>query len=108
MFESLKSHWQTLRQRPAGQRFARYYEQRRSGRRAHPFVSSAWVALGAVLSLIGAVLLVAPGPGIPFLLVGTCLMARESLSIARSLDRMELRARKLRQVCARRLARFRA
>lgn len=101
MFESLRGQWRTLRDSPAGHRFVCYYERRRSDR-SHPVLSAAWISLGGLLTLIGTVLLVAPGPGIPLLLIGACLMARESRGIAGRLDRIERSARS----CAARGPRF--
>ena len=48
------------------------------------------VTLGVLVCLAGLLMLVAPGPGLLALLVGAGLMANESLTLARFLDRAEL------------------
>ena len=64
----------------------------------HSKTTSAWkrcafVAAGIVLTLVGAFFLAVPGPGIPILAVGLALIAQESSSLARWLDRTEVRGR---------------
>jgi len=76
-----------------GRRFQERY------RRMHSKTASAWkrcafVAAGIVLTLVGAFFLAVPGPGIPILAVGLALIAQESSSLARWLDRTEVRGRR--------------
>jgi hypothetical protein len=51
------------------------------------------LALGVVLTVLGALMLVLPGPGILCLALAGALFASESLRIARALDWIELRGR---------------
>ena len=75
-----------------GRRFQERY------RRMHADKTSLWkrcacVCAGVFLSLVGVFFLAFPGPGIPILAVGLALIAQESKSLARWLDRAELRIR---------------
>ena len=76
-----------------GRRFQERY------RRMHSKESGAWkrcayFAAGIVLTVIGVLFLAMPGPGIPILVVGLALIAQESVSLARLLDRTEVRVRR--------------
>lgn len=68
-----------------GRRFTARYRRRRP-----PLARTLGVAGGAALMVLGAILLVAPGPGLVVLLAGAVLLARESRRAARWLDRAEL------------------
>jgi hypothetical protein len=48
-----------------------------------------------VLIVVGAVLCIIPGPGIPFIIVGAGLLGDEWRPLARALDRLEIRIRKI-------------
>ena len=54
----------------------------------------AFFAAGIVLTLVGVCFLALPGPGLPILVVGLALIAQESVTMARLLDRTELRLRR--------------
>ena len=76
-----------------GRRFQERY------RRMHAEKGSAWkrcglFCAGIVLTLVGVFFLAVPGPGIPILVVGLALIAQESVTLARWLDRTELRLRR--------------
>ena len=76
-----------------GRRFQERY------RRLHSSSTSTWkrcafVCAGIVLTLVGIFFLAVPGPGIPILLIGLALIAQESATLARWLDRTELRLRR--------------
>ncbi len=45
--------------------------------------------------LVGLLLCVIPGPGIPFIFFGGALLASESLAVARIMDWLEVRVRKV-------------
>jgi hypothetical protein len=45
--------------------------------------------------LSGFILLFVPGPGLLLIAVGAALLARESLAVARALDWLEVRGRRL-------------
>lgn len=86
MFQRFRRDWQLLRSGAPGERFQRYHRQRRSpdgGMRVGPLVA------GALVVLVGIVLLPAPGPGIIVVAVGCALLAGESLRVARLMDRSE-------------------
>lgn len=75
-----------------GRRFQERYE------RNHADKGSLWkrcplVIAGIALTLIGVFFLAVPGPGIPILVVGLALIAQESATLARWLDRAEVRLR---------------
>lgn len=76
-----------------GRRFQERY------RRKHAEPGSAWkrcafVCAGIVLTIVGVFFLAVPGPGIPILAIGLALIAQESVTMARWLDRTELRLRR--------------
>lgn len=76
-----------------GRRFQERY------RRMHAKNTGAWkrcafFAAGIVLTLVGVFFLAVPGPGIPILVIGLALIAQESKSLARLLDRTEVRLRR--------------
>ena len=76
-----------------GRRFQERY------RRMHSKNTSAWkrcafFAAGIVLTLVGTFFLAVPGPGLPILVVGLALIAQESVTLARLLDRTEVRLRR--------------
>lgn len=91
MPNALKRQWETLKDGRPGQRFQARYEsaqKAREGRMTRIF--RIILALGAVL--IGIVLIFIPGPAILFFLVAAGLLAAESLTVARLLDRIDVRA----------------
>ena len=76
-----------------GRRFQERY------RRMHAEGASAWkrcalFCAGIVLTLVGVFFLAVPGPGIPILVIGLALIAQESVTLARWLDRTEVRLRR--------------
>ncbi len=81
---------------PPGQRFQHRYWRHRSSRHSRPMiVRLALLALGALVGVIGLLMLVLPGPGVLALAVSGALFASESLAIARLLDRLEYRIRSI-------------
>ncbi len=77
-----------------GKRFKELHERRaRRGNSRKPLV----IAMAVVVIVIGIVLLVLPGPGIPFLVVGMALAGQEVFFVARALDQGELLIRKVLQ-----------
>jgi len=67
--------------------------ERRSHHRKSPVARLAWTIAGIVAVVGGIVLMPAPGPGIPVVLVGAAILAEESLYVARALDWCELKLR---------------
>ena len=84
--------WQELKSGTPGRRFASVYEERHR----HP-ESQATRALvigaGVALVALGMVMVLTPGPGALFALVGASLIASESRGFAHALDWCELRLR---------------
>jgi hypothetical protein len=92
MLEKWKRSWKAFRNAPPGKRFlARHQTREDSG---SPAGRVAAVALGLVLILVGAVLLVIPGPGLIVIAFGAALVAQEFLWMAKALDRLELGLRR--------------
>lgn len=89
MFEDTRSTWKTFASRTPGTRFRARY-RRRSERPVGALRKYAVIGVGFVVMVVGAALLVLPGPGILLLLIGAGLVAEESLIAARILDRIEL------------------
>ena len=95
MIDALKTRWRELRQGEPGRRFRARYERRRSNRRHAGGRKWAMIVVGALIALAGIVLLPLPGPGMLVIALGALLVAEESLSVAKVLDALELRARAL-------------
>ena len=102
MFTRLRKQWLHMKRARPGHRFRARYEHRRR-QHANPLWTPLYLMLGTVLFLLGLVLLVAPGPGFLLIFVGAAMVAEESLWVARALDALEL---KLRRVAARRRRRY--
>ena len=94
MLTKLKRSWRSLRDAPPGERFTRYY-------RNHHDADRAWwkraLSFGVALLVIavGIVALPAPGPGTLVLALGGALLGRELLPVARALDWVEVRLRRV-------------
>lgn len=93
IFDALKHQWQLLRSDPPGERFERLYQRCRDQRARGGAARYLLPGASIVLILIGLVLLVVPGPGIPFLVGGVALLAAESHRVARTIDAAELKLR---------------
>jgi hypothetical protein len=76
-----------------GRRFQERYRRKRL-KKGSVLKRGAIAVCGALLTLVGLFFLVVPGPGIPILVLGLALIAQESASAARFLDRAELRLRR--------------
>lgn len=102
MLKRLRHEWQLFVACPAGARFERLHERKRSdGRRLARRLF--WWTAGVVLIAAGIVMLVTPGPGILSIAFGAACLAQESLGFARKCDRLEVRVREaLRRARARR------
>lgn len=75
---------------PPGERFQRRHARLRRRRETGGPLRLLRLFGGAVISLLGLVLVPLPGPGILIVLAGAALMAGESGRLARRLDRTEL------------------
>ena len=91
---SLRAAWRRFRDAEPGTRFEQQHESNQKSRKSR-WARSAWILLGIVVVLIGVVALPAPGPGTLVLAGGAALLARESLLVARVLDGIEVRIRRL-------------
>jgi hypothetical protein len=95
MSVQFRKYWRELQQGRPGHRFQSRYErtrkiERHSGAGRRILV----VALACGLIAIGVILLVIPGPGIPFLLLGGGMLATVSRFAARFMDWCEVHGRK--------------
>lgn len=90
---NLRREWHELRDGRPGSRFRDAF-QRIHGNGRH---RRRWkrVGIGLLLLGVGFVLLFIPGPGIPMMVIGAAMLAQESPSMARLLDRLEVAARKV-------------
>jgi len=93
MIAQWKKHLRDFRKAPAGERFVRRYRAQKGSDR--PWARIAFVALGIVLIVGGAILLVIPGPGLLVIAFGGALVAQEFLVVAKALDWLELALRKV-------------
>jgi hypothetical protein len=96
MLAGLKQQWQAFRRARPGNRFEGRYERHQKVRNSHPWwmrVLKPLVAL--VLVVVGVVLCVIPGPGVPLIIVGAGLLGDEWRPLARALDWLEVRLRKI-------------
>lgn len=94
MIESLRASWRRLAREEPGSRFQAEYRARRAAERSR-LGRLLRVALGIVVMGAGFVFLPAPGPGMLIILGGAALLARESRLMARLLDRLEVRGRRI-------------
>jgi hypothetical protein len=96
VLKSLKQQWCDLRKGRPGHRFQDRYERNKEGR-ADESALRRWIqpAAGVVLSVAGVFFCIFPGPGLPLLLVGAMLLSERSRLIARVLDWLEIKVRKI-------------
>ena len=91
---ALKQHLQDLQRGRPGHRFQDHYEHEKHGAGGRGSSGRVWrLALGIAAVVIGVVLCVIPGPGLPFIFIGGGLLAAESRVAARVMDWLELRVR---------------
>jgi hypothetical protein len=76
-----------------GRRFQKRYRRKTSSERGR-LARWACILAGIGLTTVGVFFLAVPGPGIPILAVGLALVAQESKTMARLLDRAEIRLRR--------------
>jgi hypothetical protein len=92
----LREHWEDLKRGRPGHRFQeRYKRARRDEARSGIGKRVVMTVTGLVVLMIGAFFAVMPGPAIPFFLLGGALLATESRVIARAMDWIEVRGRKI-------------
>ena len=76
-----------------GRRFQDRYQRMRA-QKGSAWKRCALFIAGILLAALGVFFLVVPGPGIPILVVGLALLAQESVTLARLLDRSEVKLRR--------------
>lgn len=92
----LKRHWRELRKGRPGRRFEERYERNRKGRKDQSFLQRFLApAAGIVLLVAGVVFCVIPGPGLPLIIVGASLLGGQSRFVAKIMDWLEVRVRKV-------------
>jgi uncharacterized protein (TIGR02611 family) len=96
MLQHLKEDWRHLKHGEPGQRFKdRYYlSQRRNGGR-FTFWRVFNLGVGSGIALGGLLMVIAPGPGWLAIFLGLGMLGGELLPVARFLDWIEVRLRKL-------------
>ena len=88
MLAALKRRYRRFMIVPSGARFRAYH--RRLKQRPNLMRTLLIAGCGLVLLALGLLMLVLPGPGLLFAAVGAALLAGESLTAARLLDRIDL------------------
>jgi len=88
VFAAMKRWLRKFTAAPRGQRFRAHYD--RLQRRPHLLRALLTIGLGLLLLALGLVMLVLPGPGMLVGFAGAALIAGESKSAARLLDRIDL------------------
>ncbi len=89
----LRKAWAQLRNGNPGDRFQAEYRRSRASP-GKPWARFASLTLGIALVALGIVALPAPGPGWLIIGLGGALVGRQSLAVARILDRAEVRGRR--------------
>lgn len=92
MLKRLKSYWSELKRGRPGSRFLDQHDRNRREQQ-NPVWRVLRVVAGVVLIPVGVFFLAVPGPGLPIILLGAVLVAREFRFAARLLDATELRLR---------------
>lgn len=91
---TFKEHFRELREGKPGHRFQDHYRHEKRQNRSGRSHARVWrLVAGVALVIVGLVLCVIPGPGLPFIFLGGGLLASESLFVARIMDWFELRVR---------------
>jgi uncharacterized protein (TIGR02611 family) len=96
MIERTKGNWRCFKRSKPGHRFQdhHYRCQQAYGSRSY-FRGLFGIAWGLLVVVGGVIAVPAPGPGWLIILLGLGVIAGESLFFARSIDRVELRMRRL-------------
>jgi hypothetical protein len=87
MFPRLKRRVRRFMAEPSGTRFRAYHQ--RLQQRQNLMRTLLAIGSGLVLLALGMILLVLPGPGLLVAAIGAALLAGESLTVARALDRID-------------------
>ncbi len=96
MFKGLKQQWRAFKKDRPGKRFEARYERNKKERPSQSWMVRIFKPAIAIVLLAGGVLLCfIPGPGIPLIIIGAGLLADEWRALARAMDWLELRLRKV-------------
>lgn len=85
--------WDRFVHATPGRRFQERY-RRMQEQKGSAWKRCAFVCVGILLALVGLFFMAVPGPGIPIFAVGLALIAQESKTLARLLDKAEVRLRR--------------
>lgn len=92
----LREHWSALKSGRPGHRFIDRYERAREAEQDNGTGRRILMIVGGCVALaIGVVLMVIPGPAVPFFFLAGALLATESRTIARAMDWSEVRGRRI-------------
>ncbi len=92
MFERFRRQWHEFRRARPGRRFVARYERRQENP-ASFFHAFATTALGALILVVGVVMIPGPGPGWLVTAIGLTLISESSRPVARFCDWSEMRLR---------------
>ena len=95
MFDSLQRRWHQFAAVPPGQRFEAHFTRRQQTRPRGLHQKILAVGGGVLVMGAGLFFMLAPGPGVLIFLIGALLVAEESRTVARRLDGVDLRLRRL-------------
>ena len=96
MLDHLKEDWRHLKDGEPGQRFNdRYYLSQRRNRGRFTFWRVFNIGAGSGIALGGLLMVIAPGPGWLAIILGLGMLGGELLPVARFLDCIEVRLKKL-------------
>jgi hypothetical protein len=93
VFDRVRQNWRLFITSDPGRRFKERYRRNQQSKRGRA-KRIVWLLAGVVLVVVGLFFLIAPGPGVLFLLPGAALISQEWLGLARLLDRGEAWLRK--------------
>lgn len=94
MMKKFKQSLREMLKDPPGERFQLRYKRQRHAR-TRTMVKVLVMLCGMLLVLVGLFFMVVPGPGLPIVALGGAMVANESLVVARLLDAIELKLRRL-------------
>jgi hypothetical protein len=92
MLKWLRKQWTDLRGDPPGCRFVELH-RRRQKTRGNAARTRMHIGIAVFILILGIAMMPLPGPGLPIVLVGAALLARESSRAARALDWLEVKLR---------------
>ena len=96
---NVQQAWRRLKGDSPGKRFQHFHEWRQQQRRS-PLSRIAVIGAGLALVAVGVLMLFIPGPGLLVGALGAACLACESRQLARALDWLEVRGRRVATWCA--------